>query len=155
VIVLLYQEYFVLFKTSEVKFYKNSICAKIGFTEVDIFLGVINEKDVIDIILQCPTNIDDFSEAWKIWNKLCNAMEKLKETWWDEIFSDKYFMCRHCQMINPVDVWHIPVDTAEEPSLLPIVKCTRTNDDIPSLLIHQPPENDKGILDNLYKILLI
>jgi hypothetical protein len=143
VIVLLYQEYFVHFQTSEVKFHKNRINCDINDIKVDICIREIHDNDVIDIILECP--VRKVSKTWKMWKELCSIMDKLKDTWWDEIFSDQYVMCKHCQQQNAVNTWHIPIDTVKESTSLEVEHCDRTGDRIPALLIH-PPRNGEGIL---------
>jgi hypothetical protein len=119
----------------ELKVASNGLEATISKTNV--YFALIGE-DIIEFILECPRNDpDEIIYLWETWHKCCKAVEHLA-SWWPEMYSQAYLLCRHCLLKNSAIVQCITLDKVQAIEAM-VVKCNNA-DDIPAVLI-SPPGN--------------
>jgi hypothetical protein len=148
-VVTLYQDLFAQFESSPFRVYKNSVNAVINHTAITICISETYELDTTEILFQCPfkyVNKKEVSYMWKHMIKLWETIDKLRQSWWPDLFSDCFLICPHCQRNDRAIPWHQPISKAKKPTILDCVACANTDGEtIPALMVH-PPTNGTGIV---------
>jgi hypothetical protein len=110
----------------------------VNINGINIQVTVLCDKDIIDIVMQCPLDTAKIKELWKIWHGCCEAVNKL-EHWWPEMFSDAYVMCSHCLLKKSKNVDLIPL--SDNMACQELHARCGDEEDIPSALRYPPGIN--------------
>jgi hypothetical protein len=119
--------------TNEIIHASNGLTVKIS--NIILNVTVSDDKDIINIFIQCPIDFIEINHLWDIWRKCCKAVVDL-QCWFPELYSDAYLMCSHCLIKDSAIVELIPVDNVKANTSM-FVQCNGDTR-IPSALIYPP-----------------